>query len=51
MAGVSWPLRFAGRGTGDGARLAKCGSGENEKLGLNGMLRPDPLLPGKFRAV
>ena len=35
-------LRFAARGTGDGARLANCGSGENEKFGLNGRARPPP---------
>jgi len=33
-------FRFAGRGTGDGARLANCGSGENEKFGLKGRARP-----------
>lgn len=35
-------LRCAARGTGDGARLANCGSGENEKFGLNGRARPPP---------
>jgi hypothetical protein len=39
---VSWLelLRCAARGTGDGARLANCGSGEKEKFGLNGSARP-----------
>lgn len=37
-------LRCAGRGTGDGARLANCGNGENEKFGLNGRPRPPPWL-------
>jgi hypothetical protein len=37
-------LRCADRGTGDGARLANCGSGENEKFGLKGRPRPPPWL-------
>lgn len=49
IADLSWPERFAVRGTGDGARLANCGSGENEKFGLNGMVRPEPLVFGRFR--
>jgi hypothetical protein len=42
-------LRFAARGTGEGARLAHCGIGGNEKLGLNGIAGPAPLAFGKFR--
>jgi hypothetical protein len=48
VADLSWPFRFAARGTGDGARLANCGSGEKEKFGLNGMVRPEPLVLGGF---
>jgi hypothetical protein len=48
IADLSWPFRFAVRGTGDGAKLANCGSGENEKLGLKGMVRPVPLVLGGF---
>lgn len=51
IADLSRPFRFAVRATGDGAKLANCGSGENEKLGLNGMVRPVPLVPGKFREL
>jgi hypothetical protein len=39
IADLSWPFTFAVRGTGDGAKLANCGSGENE---------PVPLVLGGF---
>jgi hypothetical protein len=46
---LSWfRLRFAGRGTGDGARLANCGNGEKEKLGENGRASAPPLVCGGF---
>lgn len=40
-------MRFAARGTGDGARLANWGRGEKEKLGENGRARPLPLALGR----
>lgn len=40
--------RFADRGTGDGAKLANWGSGENVKFGENGRARP---LPFEFGSV
>jgi hypothetical protein len=40
------PSRVASRGAGDGARLANCGRGEKEKVGLNGRVRP-PVLDGR----
>lgn len=47
-----WPLRSTARGTGDGARLANCGSGENEKFGLSGIVRPELLLMfGRFKEL
>ena len=41
-------LRFAVRGTGDGAKLASCGNGENVKFGENGRLSPLPFVFGPF---
>lgn len=41
-------MRFAGRGTGDGAKLANCGNGEKEKFGEKGRARPPPLRLGGF---
>jgi hypothetical protein len=49
IAEWSWLFRFATRGTGEGAKLANCGSGEKEKLGLNGIARLAPLAFGRFR--
>jgi hypothetical protein len=48
---LSWPLSFAARATGEGAKLANWGSGEKEKFGLYGMLRPEPVVVGGFRAL
>lgn len=49
---LSWFwLRFAVRGTGDGARLANCGSGENEKFGEKGRASPPPLALGGFKEL
>lgn len=42
---------LAARDTGDGARLANCGSGEKEKLGLNGRARPPALVLGGFKLL
>jgi hypothetical protein len=44
-------LRFAGRGTGDGAKLANCGNGEKEKFGEKGRASPPPLRFGGFSEV
>jgi hypothetical protein len=41
-------LRFAGRGTGDGAKLANCGNGEKEKFGEKGRESPPPPRFGGF---
>tara|TARA_R110002003_G_scaffold448_14_gene19933 strand:+ start:6514 stop:6684 length:171 start_codon:yes stop_codon:yes gene_type:complete len=49
IAEWSWLFKVAARGTGEGAKLANCGSGEKEKLGLNGIARPAPLAFGRFR--
>jgi hypothetical protein len=51
IADFSWPCKFAARATGEGARLANWGSGEKEKLGLYGMVRPGPVVVGRFREV
>jgi hypothetical protein len=49
---LSWFwLRFAVRGTGDGAKLANCGNGENVKFGENGRARPPPLEFGGIREL